>query len=220
MLDRLEREGKIRVIEEERNPWPYDSRHIIQSKFVRTCQRCGAEYTYTNVEYLIKSLTKTDCGKCWRDNPERKSCKKKYIEYPRQTDIPLDFPVRAENGVADIYCRVSTRKQSNGGGLSRQEEYAIKYCELNQIRVRHIIQDVCSAYIKDNCVTGNLGYKIGEWEEGKESPPQRLVLEDMDRFSRQHPWKVLGHIQRLKDLGIRIVVTGVCNTNQEPEMIL
>jgi hypothetical protein len=207
-IDRLEKLGVIKVIEEERIPWEGDPKFAVRSLFVRTCPNCKSEHTYSNAEYIFTQLNKPFCKLCYRENPDHPRFK--YKQLPRATDMPLDFLVDKKNGVADVYARVSTRAQSFGNGLARQEEYGIEYCQLNRIKVRHIIHDICSAYSKDNCETGNLGSKMREWEYGKELPPQFLVIEDMDRFSRQHPWKAMGHVQRIKNLDITLVITGTC----------
>jgi hypothetical protein len=205
-IDRLVEEGKIRVI---KGTSPYrDPDNNACSLYVLTCPNCKSEHSHVIGTYLWKILNRKFCKLCWRNNPDLPSNNYKSLE--RVTEIPIDFPSNTKMGCADIYIRVSSKSQMKGDGLRRQEEYGIAYCKQNCIKVRHIIQDVCSAYSKDNCVNGNLGFKMRDWENGKEAPPQFLVLEDMDRFSRQEIGIVIGHLNRIKNLGIKFVTTGIC----------
>jgi DNA invertase Pin-like site-specific DNA recombinase len=107
--------------------------------------------------------------------------------------------------IADIYVRVSTRKQKNGDGFRRQEELCRKWCEDHGLKVRHVITDVCSAFHSEN-LNRNLGAACDRWrkhywnkkgeplteyecDEGvvAEKAPDFLVVEDVDRLSRDEP---------------------------------
>lgn len=173
--------------------------------YYRKCNRCANELQYTTVVFALTKMENPYCRLCWHDF-KREQKLSVYKEYPRRTGISLDFQVVDSNGCADIYARVSSPSQVDGSGLWRQEKTGIEYCQLNQIRVRNIIQDVCSAWRKDNCVVGNLGFKLRQWEKQQENPPNYLVIEDLDRFSRQEPFTALEHLSRLRDLGTSLVV--------------
>jgi hypothetical protein len=209
----LQKQGKVRIEKIPKEIW--NGRQIFTTLYFLTCKNCGVENSYVNSDYLLKRMKIGFCRHCYRDNPESKFYKNihDYVEYPRRTTISIDFPILETNGVADIYCRVSTKKQELGDGLRRQEEYGINFCKNNKIKVRNIIQDVCSAFNVDNCVSGNLGKRIKMWENGKEVPPTYLVIEDMDRFSRQNPFVAMNHVSHLKNLGIKFVISSPWNSD-------
>ena len=89
--------------------------------------------------------------------------------------------------IADIYLRVSTRRQAtNSGGLARQERECRTWCATNKVIVRKIIVDVCSAYTAQHLNTlskkhGNLGKYLSSVQE---DPPDMFVFEDWDRLDR------------------------------------
>jgi hypothetical protein len=186
---------------------------LIRTYYVK-CQNCQTPQGVNDIIIAFKKMSRPYCSQCMYD------FKWQYKEYPRRTKETLDFPTDAQKGVADIYTRVSTPYQARpgGDGLRRQEESGIEYCRDNKIRVRHIIQDIYSAYRTDNFVTANLGYKVNQWKKFKgievnrktpfrpEEPPAYLIIEDMDRFTRQPPLIGLCHLMTLRNLGTKLVV--------------
>lgn len=132
--------------------------------------------------------------------------------------------------VADIYVRVSTSKQAQGDGLRRQEEVCRQWCKDNNIEVRNVIVDICSAFRGENLNAsrsrkkGNLGRAIDSWrkkyweDKGEpltteecsadvvgETPPDYLVVEDHDRFSRQEPVVAFTMVLFLRDMNTDLV---------------
>lgn len=112
--------------------------------------------------------------------------------------------------IADIYIRVSTKGQETGHGLKRQEEACRELCKQRGFKVRNVISDVCSAYDLENLRSGQLGKKFDQWrksyweQQGEplipdecaesvipEIPPNHLVIEDMDRFTRSGPMGIM-----------------------------
>lgn len=168
------------------------------------CRRCQIFHKTCSKTAVVIALEKNKmcCKYCFKDYRIKN---RPYIEYPRRTNIPLDYPLDETKGIADIYIRVSSWAQADGHGLIRQEEGCIGYCRNNGIGIRNIIQDVMSAWRKDNFVTGNLGYKVKQWRLGVELPPNFLVIEDWERLSRQGLPNALNHYTELRQMGIEIV---------------
>ncbi len=128
--------------------------------------------------------------------------------------------------VADIYLRVSSKPQLLGDGMCRQEESCRDWCRENGIRVRRCIRDCCSAWDRDgglgyNLEHGNMATHIVGWRRywhhhcGKSFhgtnlcgpsiiPPDYLVVECLDRFSRGNPLLVVCLVDELAQMGTRV----------------
>ena len=111
--------------------------------------------------------------------------------------------------IADIYIRVSTMPQTKGGGLDRQKEECIKWCKKNNIAVRHLIQDICSAFqVSSNGLPHHLDTKSRSPKRGNlgryletvhENPPNFFVVEDWDRLNRSsHGFIIISAFQKAK----------------------
>jgi DNA invertase Pin-like site-specific DNA recombinase len=50
---------------------------------------------------------------------------------------------------AIIYCRVSTKNQTNGTSLNSQEYYCKQYCSDNNLTITNIVHEICSAKTTD-----------------------------------------------------------------------
>jgi DNA invertase Pin-like site-specific DNA recombinase len=125
--------------------------------------------------------------------------------------------------IADIYTRVSTKEQDNGNGHPRQLGLCLKWCEEHGVTVRNIIKENRSAWAKrHNLNSGKLHGKIEQWRKGywqnkgepltenecpkkvvSELPPDFLVMEDYDRFSRKKPLEVMFTMMILGSIGIK-----------------
>jgi len=127
--------------------------------------------------------------------------------------------------IADIYCRVSTGGQAKGGGLARQEFACRAWCAQHGHEVRNVIQSSMSAFHRDFLRRGPLFEAIESWRKGywqgtaeplteedcdpkvvAVDPPDLLVVEEFDRFSRLPPFDTLFVLKFLKGIGIRLAV--------------
>jgi DNA invertase Pin-like site-specific DNA recombinase len=138
--------------------------------------------------------------------------------------INLDFI--GKEMIADIYLRVSTPAQIDGSSFWRQEESCRKWCKDNNIEVRHVIKDIGSAFGKMKKGQKELwgacdrwrksywetkGEPLAEWECPKnvtgEVPPNFLVFESMDRFSRRPLAEVVFLLLYLQGIKIQPICT-------------
>jgi DNA invertase Pin-like site-specific DNA recombinase len=106
---------------------------------------------------------------------------------------------------AIIYIRFSTSAQERGDSRRRQLEDCQAYCAANGLEVSEIVEDLGrSAYKGDHLSKGNLG-KLTERIMRNEIPAgTTIVIEKMDRLSRQKPRIVRRWIEDACDRGLRI----------------
>jgi DNA invertase Pin-like site-specific DNA recombinase len=127
--------------------------------------------------------------------------------------------------IADIYIRVSSGVQRIGSGQQRQSESCEKWCRENNVQVRRTINDVCSAFHGHNLSKGNLKIALDEYRKAywhqlgepltdeecdkdiKEvTPPNYLVVETFDRFSRQKPLEVVITLMWMSIFGTKLAI--------------
>ncbi len=120
--------------------------------------------------------------------------------------------------ITDIYIRVSTKKQSYGDGLRRQKDRCLDFCQLNNLKVRNIIQDIGSAYkaIPENLNSNFNSWRKWYWDDKNEplnqnecsldvvkiKPPDILLVENVDRFSRKPFMEIVFLLSLLESIGI------------------
>jgi DNA invertase Pin-like site-specific DNA recombinase len=131
--------------------------------------------------------------------------------------------------IADIYIRVSSDPQESGHGLARQRQICKEWCKDNGVEVREIIQDVCSAYTGEHLKTGNLAKAMDRWRKGywekkgepltedecdekviPQLPPDYLIVEALDRFSRLTPMDCAITLLIMAGIGTNLVLVD-CN---------
>lgn len=105
---------------------------------------------------------------------------------------------------AYLYVRVSTDEQRRKGfSLIEQEDRLLKYCEINQIKIKGIFREDFSA--KD--------FNRPEWKaliktirKDKHSSPENILFIKWDRFSRniEYAYQMLGVLRKLNTLAIAI----------------
>src|SRR5205809_598171 len=114
----------------------------------------------------------------------------------------------AENPVAYSYVRLSSDAQMKGDGLRRQKELSAAYAAANglQMATAHQYQDLgVSAFKGDNLKGGALGKFIAAAEGGEIVPGSYLLVESLDRISRQNLEDALGLFLRIVKAGVRLV---------------
>ena len=108
---------------------------------------------------------------------------------------------------AILYARFSTPSQEKGDSLERQLRLGRMFCEEHRLEV---VEEICdlgrSAYKGDHLSVGNLGKLTQRIMSGEVPPDTTLVVEKMDRLSRQVPRIVQRWIEDACDRGLRIAI--------------
>jgi DNA invertase Pin-like site-specific DNA recombinase len=102
-----------------------------------------------------------------------------------------------------VYHRVSSDQQLDGSGIARQAELLEGYLERTGICAE--MDDPAPVVLSDQGVSAFKGLNISEGELGAWMEQVRngmwdssiLVVESIDRFSRQNPFDVMGYINAL-----------------------
>lgn len=108
---------------------------------------------------------------------------------------------------AFVYIRFSTPKQEDGNTIDRQRELCLGMCAKRGWTVSpdDILEDKGkSAWKGDHLKSGKLGGFADRVRAGQIEPGSVLVIEQLDRLSRESPRKALRWMEDLCDLGIRI----------------
>ena len=106
------------------------------------------------------------------------------------------------------YRRFSTSEQQHGDSLRRQLAKAEAYCLKHKLTldIELSFEDLGkSAYRGDNVHTGRLGAFLKAIEDELVIPGDRLLVENLDRLSRQAVRKVVEVINRIVDAGVILV---------------
>lgn len=105
------------------------------------------------------------------------------------------------------YVRFSTSKQAQGDSYRRQMQQAIDYCVKNKLHLdENTIEDFgVSAYRGSNRTDGALGRFIDAVKDGKIKGGSYLLVESVDRLSRQALEEALRQFLEIIGLGIVIV---------------
>lgn len=106
---------------------------------------------------------------------------------------------------AIIYIRFSTGPQERGDSRRRQEDDCKAYCKTHNLNVVEIVEDLGrSAYKGDHLSVGNLGKLTARIARGEIPPGTTLVVEKMDRLSREKPRIIRRWIEDVTDKGLKI----------------
>lgn len=109
--------------------------------------------------------------------------------------------------IAYSYVRFSTPDQIKGDSLRRQTEWSVEWCEKNE----YILNDLTlhdlgvSAYKGKNAETGALGTFIDAIESGQVSKGSILLVESLDRLSRNEIMEALELFLSILRRGVKIV---------------
>jgi DNA invertase Pin-like site-specific DNA recombinase len=106
------------------------------------------------------------------------------------------------------YRRISSPEQLKGSGLSRQVESAIAYCRENNLRLDDTVKlsdEGISAYRGDNVIRGKLGRFLELVDKSKIKRGSVLIIENLDRLSRQNVLDAQELFLSIVNRGITIV---------------
>ena len=104
------------------------------------------------------------------------------------------------------YIRMSTAEQAKGDSTRRQYKATTAYADENNLELVEIINDEgVSAFTGSNAEFGKLSEFIAQAKQGKIEKGSFLIVESLDRISRQTLHKALLLFQQINDLGINIV---------------
>lgn len=105
--------------------------------------------------------------------------------------------------LAHLYQRVSSAAQMSGSGLDRQLEGTQKYVEANRLEIvtRYSDRGV-SAFRGKNRRDGELAVILRHIETGVIRPGEHLVIESIDRLSRQPPLEALETLKAILSRGV------------------
>jgi DNA invertase Pin-like site-specific DNA recombinase len=111
------------------------------------------------------------------------------------------------------YIRFSTPEQAKGDSLRRQLELSRKYAEAHNLILDETMQDLgLSAFHGKHKSKGTLGRFLDLIEEGMIPPGSVLLVENLDRLSREQPLTALSQFINIIQAGIKLVTL---QNNQE-----
>ncbi len=109
---------------------------------------------------------------------------------------------------AYAYIRLSSQSQAWGDGERRQHEAAMRFIETHGLRLAETLQDIgVSAFRGDNALTGSLGSFLKRAENGEIPSGSMLVVESLDRLTRNCVNPALKLLLDITQLGIKIGLT-------------
>lgn len=109
------------------------------------------------------------------------------------------------NKVAVAYVRMSSDIQLKGHSLDRQDNLASEYAESRNITITETLYDIGkSGFSGDHIKTGDFGRYLRRIESGDIDPNSLLLVESVDRLSRQEPRKAFSQFNKIIDYGIEI----------------
>ena len=104
------------------------------------------------------------------------------------------------------YIRFSTPEQLKGDSLRRQKEASEKYCKENKLKLDESFRDLgTSGYHGINKTKGALGEFLNLIRSGKINKGSVLIIENLDRLSRQDVLTALNLFTSIIEAGITIV---------------
>lgn len=111
-----------------------------------------------------------------------------------------------DSQLAYSYLRMSTVAQLDGDSRRRQLDRGRKYADKHGLRLVDLPPDIgVSAFKGRNRSDGQLGMFYRAVREGSVPPGSYLLVENLDRLSRESPRKALKPFLELIDAGIRVV---------------
>lgn len=104
-----------------------------------------------------------------------------------------------------LYSRVSAKRQTKGGGLERQDEGTRRYVEKHDITVvREYSDRGLSAFRGANSKVGELKLILDHIEAGVIRPGEAIIIESVDRLSRQPPLDALEPLKAILRAGVEV----------------
>ncbi len=110
--------------------------------------------------------------------------------------------------LAYSYTRISSSIQIHGLGLKRQKGYVEKYCKAKGLTLApDHMQDIGSGYHGKHLQTGALGLFLEKLEAGDIPTPCALVIEALDRLTRQKPMRSMRLLWDIVESGVEVHAT-------------
>lgn len=108
------------------------------------------------------------------------------------------------------YNRISSTRQKRGFGLERQREFAEEYARKQGLELDdsfRLEDPGRSAFHGEHRRKGILGEFLTAIESGQIARGSVLVVEDLDRLSRQNPWDAQDQLSGIIRAGLRVVTS-------------
>jgi len=103
------------------------------------------------------------------------------------------------------YLRMSTDSQLEGHSLARQTQATKDYCLANNFELIEELADIgVSGYSGANSSRGQLGVFFGALRNGQIAPNTVLIVESLDRLSRQDPLTAMSQFSEMLSYGIEL----------------
>ncbi|MCY2928011.1 MAG: recombinase family protein [Planctomycetota bacterium] len=121
---------------------------------------------------------------------------------------PAKKPAENNGRTAYSYVRFSSAAQAQGDSLRRQTAWAKTWCEENGYVLDTTLKMTdagVSAYRGKNATEGCLGAFIQCIEAGKVSPGSVLLVENLDRLTRQNAMPAIGLVSNILQGGVEII---------------
>lgn len=104
------------------------------------------------------------------------------------------------------YIRFSKKEQGAGSSTARQLKYAEEYAKKRGLVLDStLVDDGLSAYHAKHLSKGALGLFLAAVESGDVEPDSTLIIERLDRLSRQKPRQAQALLSQIIDYGITVV---------------
>ncbi|OAJ92426.1 recombinase family protein [Vibrio bivalvicida] len=104
------------------------------------------------------------------------------------------------------YIRFSKKEQGAGSSTARQLKYAEDYAKKHGLELDStLVDDGLSAYHAKHLSKGALGLFLAAVESGDVEPDSTLIIERLDRLSRQKPRQAQALLSQIIDYGITVV---------------
>ena len=102
-----------------------------------------------------------------------------------------------------VYIRWSSAEQGKGSSLERQRQDCRRHASENDWRIiDELVDDGISAFKGEHASTGSLGRFVQDVEDGRYPDGVILLVEKLDRLSRQEPGKVFMWMMNLTEAGV------------------
>lgn len=103
------------------------------------------------------------------------------------------------------YLRMSTDRQLDGHSLARQTQATKAYCEANNLDLVEELEDIgVSGYSGANSTKGQLGVFFQALRNGEVEPNTILIVESLDRLSRQDPLTAMSQFSEMLSYGVEL----------------
>lgn len=119
----------------------------------------------------------------------------------------MDKPAATKRKIAYSYVRFSSPQQMQGDSLRRQTEAADEYCKAHGLVLADLtLRDLgVSAFRGRHAATGALGKFLDATREGRVVPGSTLIVENLDRLSRDQVTTALNQFLSILGAGVEVV---------------